>query len=82
MNTDSISNRAKQRAAINQIRNKAPVPDTDFTIHVTEDGSEVSTTGRVVKEVQAPAAYKPTDEQFRGPDGKPDHAFLKVCKRL
>jgi len=35
--------------AIDAIQNKAPVEDTDFTIHIMEDGSEVSTLERVCK---------------------------------
>lgn len=50
--------------AIRAITDKQPVPEIDFTIHTMEDGKSVSTTERVSKDVQAPATYKPTDEQF------------------
>lgn len=33
-------------------------------LSVQDDGTTVSTNTRVVKEVQAPATQKPTDEQF------------------
>ena len=44
-----------------------------------EDGSQVSTQERVIKEVQAPAMQPPTDEQFWSnlDPTKPDIAFLK-----
>ncbi|PPQ72383.1 hypothetical protein CVT26_006743 [Gymnopilus dilepis] len=67
--------------AIEQIQVKEPVPAIDFTQHTLEDGSVISTQERVVKDVQAPAMFKPTPEQFwnnRGQDRtKPDVAFLK-----
>ncbi|KAI3339785.1 serine/threonine-protein phosphatase 2B catalytic subunit [Ustulina deusta] len=65
--------------AIRAIRQKKPLPEIDFTIHTMEDGSQVNTTERVCKEVQAPAMFKPTDEQFFEDDShtKPNIAFLK-----
>ncbi|CAK7216341.1 3',5'-cyclic-nucleotide phosphodiesterase (PDEase) (3':5'-CNP) [Sporothrix bragantina] len=65
--------------AIRAITEKKPVPEIDFTIHAMEDGTSVSTTERVCKDVQAPATYKPTDEQFYSDEThtKPDIAFLK-----
>ncbi|CAK7202108.1 3',5'-cyclic-nucleotide phosphodiesterase (PDEase) (3':5'-CNP) [Sporothrix eucalyptigena] len=65
--------------AIRAITEKKPVPEIDFTIHAMEDGTSVSTTERVCKDVQAPATYKPTDEQFFSDEThtKPDIAFLK-----
>ncbi|KDR68358.1 hypothetical protein GALMADRAFT_1040840 [Galerina marginata CBS 339.88] len=66
---------------IEKIQVKDPVPTIDFTQHTLEDGNVISTQERVVKDVQAPAMFKPTDEQFfnqRGQDRtKPDVAFLK-----
>lgn len=55
------------------------MPEIDFTQHVQDDGTTISTVERVVKDVQAPAFYKPTDEQFfsREDPSKPDIAFLK-----
>ncbi|KAJ4302154.1 3',5'-cyclic-nucleotide phosphodiesterase (PDEase) (3':5'-CNP) [Collariella sp. IMI 366227] len=51
----------------------------DFTIHTMEDGTQVSTMERVCKDVQAPAMYKPTDEQFFEDEThqKPNIQFLK-----
>lgn len=65
--------------ALVQITTKNEPTDVDFTIHVTEDGSQVSTQERVIKDVQAPAFLKPTEEQFwsRQDPTKPDIAFLK-----
>lgn len=65
--------------ALVQITTKSEPADVDFTIHVTEDGSQVSTQERVIKDVQAPAFLKPTEEQFwsRQDPTKPDIAFLK-----
>ncbi|WOO85829.1 Serine/threonine-protein phosphatase 2B catalytic subunit A1 [Vanrija pseudolonga] len=73
---------ATQRAnAIAAITNKSniPIPEIDFTQHTLENGEIVSTTERVVKDVQAPAMYVPTDEQFwsKQDPTKPDIAFLK-----
>ncbi|KAL2809719.1 Metallo-dependent phosphatase-like protein [Aspergillus granulosus] len=61
------------------VTDKKPVPEIDFTLHVMEDGTQVSTLERVVKEVQAPALTTPTDEQFWSPDdpSKPNLTFLK-----
>lgn len=65
--------------ALGQITNKAEVPEIDFTVHTTDDGTQVSTQERVIKDVQAPAFQKPTEEQFwsRQDPTKPDIAFLK-----
>ncbi|KAJ0423427.1 calcineurin A [Aspergillus carlsbadensis] len=61
------------------VTDKKPVPEIDFTLHVMEDGTQVSTLERVVKEVQAPALTTPTDEQFWSPEdpSKPNLTFLK-----
>ncbi|WWD21644.1 serine/threonine-protein phosphatase 2B catalytic subunit A1 [Kwoniella shandongensis] len=65
-------------AAINN-RSNLVIPEIDFTQHQLENGDVVSTTERVVKDVQAPAMYLPTDEQFfsKTDKTKPDIAFLK-----
>ncbi|PPQ88534.1 hypothetical protein CVT25_009914 [Psilocybe cyanescens] len=67
--------------AIEKIQVKDPVPIIDFTQHTLEDGNVISTQERVVKDVQAPAMFKPTPEQFFNKHGqdqtKPDIAFLK-----
>ncbi|KAK8847554.1 serine/threonine-protein phosphatase 2B catalytic subunit A1 [Kwoniella newhampshirensis] len=60
-------------------RSNLVIPEIDFTQHQLENGDMVSTTERVVKDVQAPAMYLPTDEQFfsKTDKTKPDIAFLK-----
>lgn len=65
--------------AIRAIQEKKPVPEIDFTIHTMEDNTQVSTMERVCKDVQAPAMFKPTDEQFFEDEAhtKPNIAFLK-----
>ncbi|EPS39989.1 hypothetical protein H072_6231 [Dactylellina haptotyla CBS 200.50] len=72
-------NTAKIEAAIKAVQEKKPVPEIDFTLHTMEDGTQVSTQERVIKEVQAPATAKPTDEQFYDPKdpNKPNLTFLK-----
>lgn len=78
--TSKSAAKAHTEAALSQIRNRhAQLPSIDFTVHVGDDGQEFSTTERVVKEVQAPAFLKPTDEQFYHDETrtKPDIAFLK-----
>ncbi|KKK19540.1 hypothetical protein P175DRAFT_0504509 [Aspergillus ochraceoroseus IBT 24754] len=61
------------------VTDKKPVPEIDFTLHVMEDGTQVSTLERVVKEVQAPALNTPSDDQFWSPEdpSKPNLQFLK-----
>ncbi|KAJ7787789.1 Metallo-dependent phosphatase-like protein [Mycena olivaceomarginata] len=65
--------------ALAQIQNRAPQPEIDFTQHILEDGTAISTQERVVKDVQAPAPSIPTPEQFFAASDrtKPDIAFLK-----
>ncbi|KAM3513691.1 hypothetical protein MY11210_002702 [Beauveria gryllotalpidicola] len=65
--------------AIRAIQQKKPVPEIDFTIHTMEDGTQVNTMERVCKDVQAPATFKPTDEQFFSDSTrtKPNIHFLK-----
>ncbi|KAH6654974.1 calcineurin A CNA1 [Truncatella angustata] len=65
--------------AIRAIREKKPVPEIDFTIHSMEDGTQVNTQERVCKDVQAPATFTPSDEQFFEDEThqKPNITFLK-----
>ncbi|KAJ7166926.1 Metallo-dependent phosphatase-like protein [Mycena filopes] len=65
--------------AIAQIQNPPPPPEIDYTQHILEDGTAISTQERVVKDVQAPAPQIPTAEQFFAASDptKPDIAFLK-----
>ncbi|KAJ7860729.1 Metallo-dependent phosphatase-like protein [Mycena olivaceomarginata] len=60
-------------------RTARPQPEIDFTQHILEDGTAISTQERVVKDVQAPAPSIPTPEQFFAASDrtKPDIAFLK-----
>jgi hypothetical protein len=37
--------------AIQQIQNRPPVPDIDYTQHILEDGTSISTQERVIKDV-------------------------------
>lgn len=59
--------------------NKPPVPEIDFSLHAMEDGTQVSTMERVCKDVQAPAFFRPSDEEFFDPQepSKPNISFLK-----
>ncbi|KAI4265602.1 MAG: hypothetical protein L6R38_009298 [Xanthoria sp. 2 TBL-2021] len=61
------------------LSDKKPVPEVDFTLHVLEDNTMVSTQERVCKDVQAPAFHPPTHDQFRSPHdrNKPNLQFLK-----
>ncbi|KAL1890174.1 3',5'-cyclic-nucleotide phosphodiesterase (PDEase) (3':5'-CNP) [Ceratocystis pirilliformis] len=65
--------------AIRAIQDKKPVPEIDFTLHTMDDDSQVSTLERVCKDVQAPAMFKPTPEQFFHDESqtKPNITFLK-----
>ncbi|KAH7098080.1 Metallo-dependent phosphatase [Auriculariales sp. MPI-PUGE-AT-0066] len=65
-----------QRAA-NQIADKPPPSTVDLT-KIQLGGLIVSTQERVIKEVQAPVPYRPTDEQFYSTTDptKPDIDFL------
>ncbi|SNX82281.1 calcineurin catalytic subunit [Melanopsichium pennsylvanicum] len=77
--SDKVERQQRLVKAIGQITNKSAPPEIDFTVHTTDDGTQVSTQERVIKDVQAPAFQKPTDEQFfsaKDPS-KPDIAFLK-----
>ncbi|KAI9045371.1 serine/threonine-protein phosphatase 2B catalytic subunit [Aspergillus affinis] len=67
------------RTIARAVTEKKPVPEIDFSLHTMEDGTQVSTMERVVKEVQAPALTTPSDEQFWSPEdpSKPNLQFLK-----
>ncbi|WVQ98222.1 serine/threonine-protein phosphatase 2B catalytic subunit A1 [Kwoniella sp. CBS 9459] len=76
--TSPATQTANALAAITN-RSNIVIPEIDFTQHQLENGDVVSTTERVVKDVQAPAMYTPSDEQFwsKTDKSKPDIAFLK-----
>jgi len=72
--------RQHTQAAVTAIRNRnARLPSIDFSVHTNDEGQTFNTQERVVKEVQAPAFTKPTDQQFYSDESrqKPDIAFLK-----
>lgn len=77
-NTDERRN-IQVNNAIRAIQEKKPLPEIDFSIHTMEDGTQVNTAERVCKDVQAPAMFKPTDEQFFEDESheKPNITFLK-----
>lgn len=75
----SMQRRKHLENAYGQIAHKTQLPDIDFSVYTMDDGEQVSTRERVIKEVQAPATQFPTPEQFwstRDPS-KPDVQFLK-----
>lgn len=79
MATDN-SKRQQTQAAVSAIRNRnLRLPSIDFSVHTNDEGQTFNTLERVVKEVQAPAFQKPTDQQFYSDESrtKPDIAFLK-----
>ncbi|KAI8623829.1 serine/threonine-protein phosphatase 2B catalytic subunit [Xylariaceae sp. FL1651] len=78
-NQDEQQRNAHVDNAIRAIRQKKPLPEIDFTIHTMEDGTQVNTTERVCKDVQAPAMFKPTDEEFYDDEShtRPNITFLK-----
>ncbi|KAI8930101.1 Metallo-dependent phosphatase-like protein [Entophlyctis helioformis] len=55
------------------------LPDTDFTVHITEAGDAVRTVERICQEVPPPAVNRPTNAQFfsKKDNSKPDMDFLK-----
>jgi serine/threonine-protein phosphatase 2B catalytic subunit len=44
-----MANRVQIDNALRALHQKKPVPEIDFTLHIMEDGSEVSTLERVCK---------------------------------
>jgi serine/threonine-protein phosphatase 2B catalytic subunit len=44
-----VSSLDQTQKAIHAMQNKQPIADIDFTLHVMEDGTEVSTVERVCK---------------------------------
>ena len=49
--TSPLDNHTRMANALNQIQNKKPPPEIDFTIHKLEDGNTINTQERVIKEV-------------------------------
>ncbi|GAA6051127.1 hypothetical protein JCM3770_004728 [Rhodotorula araucariae] len=80
MSLDPNQRRLHTVAAVSAVHNRRTrLPSIDFTVHTSDEGQVFNTTERVVKDVQAPAFHKPTDEQFYADDTrqKPNIAFLK-----
>ncbi|WFD08541.1 protein-serine/threonine phosphatase [Malassezia vespertilionis] len=77
--TAPIERKQRLENAYGQIAHKPPIPEIDFTVYTTDEGEQVSTQERIIKEVQAPAFHKPTPEQFwsKKDPSKPDIQFLK-----
>ncbi|GAA5992286.1 hypothetical protein JCM10908_000407 [Rhodotorula pacifica] len=72
--------RLQTKAAISAVQNRRTrLPSIDFTVYTNDDGQSFSTQERVIKDVQACASQKPTDEQFYSDASrtKPNIAFLK-----
>ncbi|BGP40848.1 3',5'-cyclic-nucleotide phosphodiesterase (PDEase) (3':5'-CNP) [Rhodotorula kratochvilovae] len=80
MSLDPNQRRLHTAAAVSAVHNRRTrLPSIDFTVHTSDEGQVFNTTERVVKDVQAPAFHKPTDEQFYADETrqKPNIAFLK-----
>ncbi|POY71124.1 calcineurin family phosphoesterase [Rhodotorula taiwanensis] len=76
----SDQRRLQTKAAISAVQNRRTrLPSIDFAVYTNDDGQSFSTQERVVKDVQACASQKPTDEQFYSDatKTKPNIAFLK-----
>lgn len=75
------AHREHLHAALGEIQRKsaAPAPDIDFSVHVLDNGTSVSTRTRVVADVPPPAFGLPSDAQFYADPAhtRPDLAFLK-----
>ncbi|CUM66092.1 uncharacterized protein PRCAT00003746001 [Priceomyces carsonii] len=63
--------------ALKALQERPPTSRQDYSVYVTEDGQQLSTTERAVKSVRPPAATKPTDEELFLPNGLPNCEFLK-----
>jgi len=75
----AVHRRQRIENAYDKIARKNLLPQIDFTVHTMDDGEQVSTQERVIKDVQAPAFHPPTPEQFwsKKDPTKPDVQFLK-----
>jgi hypothetical protein len=51
-NTMAKTNQAQIQRAIEQMTDRGPIPEIDFTVHTLEDGAVVSTQERVIKDVR------------------------------
>lgn len=62
--------------AIRAIKHK-PGIDKDLSIYITEEGDKIYTKERVVKTIDSPATFTPSDDQVFLPSGLPNCDFLK-----
>lgn len=57
---------------------KTRVPNvTDYLVYTSDDGTTYHTRRRAVPLVPAPVARRPRDDEVFGPDGTPNHKFLR-----
>jgi len=72
-------NSEKLDAALRALNKKPEETDSirDYSIHITEDGSKVSTKNRINNNVPPIANFKPTNEQLFLSNGIPNLEFLK-----
>ncbi|KAK9458089.1 Metallo-dependent phosphatase-like protein [Dipodascopsis uninucleata] len=77
--TDAVANTQKLENAIRAIETKRDIPEIDFTLYAMDDGKLASTKDRIITEVPAPRAKRPTNEEFfdKGDPTKPNIAFLR-----
>lgn len=76
----SDQRRQQTQAALYAVHNRRTrLPSIDFTSYTNEEGVTHNTKTRIVRDVQAPAFQKPTDDQFYSDETrtKPNVAFLK-----
>lgn len=76
MSKDIVHNTAQINNALHALKQKSSKPH-DLTVYTTDDGDKLSTVDRAITSVDAPATYKPTEEQLFLPNGLPNCAFLK-----
>ncbi|KAJ7484384.1 serine/threonine-protein phosphatase 2B catalytic subunit A1 [Mycena latifolia] len=76
----SVSAPTQIAHAIEQIQNRPPVPNIDYTQHVLEDGTSISTQERVIKDVQAPSPTIPTASQFFSSTDHEEQALFILAK--
>lgn len=78
-NNDSqaAENIHKINNALKALHEKESIHGKDFSVYTTEEGETLSTKERICTSVDAPATFKPTDEQLFLPNGLPNCEFLK-----
>ena len=73
---DVVHNTTQINNALYALKQKSDKPQ-DITVYTTDEGENFSTVERAVTSVEAPATFKPTEEQLFLPNGLPNCAFLK-----